>query len=61
MSNARVAFESGGGDFSVSRARIGGGVLVVRYGAEGVNSRWVLELDRNPEMLVVIIHKEAID
>jgi hypothetical protein len=61
MSNARVAFESGGGDFSVSRARAGRGVPVVRYGAEGLNSRRVLELDKNPRTLVVIIHKEAVD
>jgi hypothetical protein len=31
------------------------------YSAEKGNSRWVLELERNPWMLVVIIHKEAIN
>jgi hypothetical protein len=56
-----VAFESGVGGLSVPRAIAGGDVLGVRYSAEGRNSRWVLELDRNPWTLVVIIHEEAIN
>jgi hypothetical protein len=61
MLNARVAFESGVGDFSVSRARVGGDVPAMCYGAEGVNFCRVLEPDRNPWILVVIIHEEAMN
>ena len=61
MSNARVVFESDVGEFSISRARTSKDVLVVRDGMEGVNSRWVLEPNRNPWTLVVIIHEEAVN
>ena len=61
MLNAKVAFESGVGDFSVSRARIGGDVLVMCYGIKGMNFCWVLELDRIPWTLVVIIHEMAVN
>jgi hypothetical protein len=61
MSNVRVAFERRGGELSVSRARTSGDVPSEWYGAEGKNVRQVLETDRNPWTLVVIIHEEAIN
>jgi hypothetical protein len=61
MSNARVAFESEVGGSSVPRTRTIGDVPTVPYGVEEGSSRRVLEPDRNPWTLVVIIHEEAIN
>jgi hypothetical protein len=61
MSNVRVAFESGVGGLAVPKARIGRVGPAMRDNAEGGDSRRVLEPDRNPWTLVVIIHEEAIN
>jgi hypothetical protein len=58
MSNARVLLEI---KEVVSATRGGREVLAMWYNAEKGNPRRVLEPDRNPRTLVVIIHEEAIN
>ena len=61
MLNARVIFGSEG-RVHVGRSISGGGNMVgVRWGAEEGGPRQVLEANRNPQTLVVIIHEEEVN
>jgi hypothetical protein len=61
MSNVRVAFESGVAGRATPVIRGGGGVPSLQYDVEGGDSRRVLEPDKNPRTLVVIIHEEEVN
>jgi hypothetical protein len=60
MSNARVLLEMSADGEVVPTGRGGRGMLTLRF-VEVWNPRWVLEPDRNPRILVVIIHEEAVN
>jgi hypothetical protein len=60
MSNARVLLEMRADGEAVPTGRGGRGMAALRFAEEG-NSRWVLEPDRNPHTMVVIIYEEAIN
>jgi hypothetical protein len=61
MSNARVIFGREG-QVHAGRSTSGGGNMSgVRWGAEEGVPRQVLEVDRNPRTLVVIIHEEEVN
>jgi hypothetical protein len=61
MSNVRLLLEMSVNGQGVPAIRVGREGLTMRYKAEEGNPRRVLELDRNPRTLVVIIHEEAIN
>jgi hypothetical protein len=61
MSNARVFFGNEGRVHVGRSTSVGGNMASGRWGAEEGGQRQVSEADRNPRMLVVIIHKEEVN
>jgi hypothetical protein len=61
MSNARVVSEMEGGGWTNHIGKSERERVAARGGGERKNVRRVLEPDRNPRTLVVIIHEEAIN
>ena len=61
MSNAKVAFEMRASGHSKLVAEERREVPVVRYSVEDWSTCWVLDLNRNPWTLIIIIHEEAVN